>query len=101
MSGVNRDVHVAATAKGVGFAGKTVVVKSDTVMVTGDQFTSGQHRFHQADKVWKCVIRFEAFRIAEIAYQTSTVNQIMQPVTFLTVEQYRFLDPIHGLVLMT
>jgi hypothetical protein len=83
LSGVNSDVHVAATAKGVGFAGKTVVVESDTVMVTGDQFTSGQHRFHLADKVWKCVIQFEAFRIAEIAHQTSPVSQIMQPVAFL------------------
>ncbi|KGM26976.1 hypothetical protein KS18_17490 [Photorhabdus luminescens] len=83
MSGVNSDVHIAATAKGVGFAGKTVVVESDTVMVAGDKFTSGQHRFHLADKVRKCVIQFEAFRIAEVAHQTSPFSQIMQPVAFL------------------
>ena len=83
MSGINRDVHVAATAKGVGFAGKTVVVESDTVMVAGAQFTSGHHRFHLAEKVRKCVIQFEAFRIAEIAHQISPVSQIMQPVAFL------------------
>jgi hypothetical protein len=83
LCGINGDVYVTTTTKRIGFAGKTVVVESDTVMVTGDQFTSDQHRFHLADEVWKCVIQFEAFRIAEIAYQTSPVSQIMQPVTFL------------------
>jgi formylmethanofuran dehydrogenase subunit C len=43
---VNGDVYVAATAKGVGFTGKTVVVQGDAVGMAGAEFTGGQHRFH-------------------------------------------------------
>ncbi len=50
MSGVNGDVYVAETAKGIGFAGETVVVQGDAVGMARIHFTSGQHRFHLADK---------------------------------------------------
>ena len=41
MGGVNGDVYVAATAKGIGFAGETVVVQGDAVGVLGTEFTGG------------------------------------------------------------
>jgi hypothetical protein len=49
----------------------------------GDQVHQWSASIHLTDKVWKCVIQFEAFRIAENAHQIGPVSQIMQPVAFL------------------
>lgn len=59
MGGVNGDVYVAATAKGIGFAGETIVVQGDTVGMARIHFTSRQHRFHLADKMWECHIQLK------------------------------------------
>ena len=66
MSGVNGDVYVAATAKGIGFAGETIVVQGDTVGMARIHFTSSQHRFHLADKMRECHIQLKTFCFAEL-----------------------------------
>lgn len=80
---INGDVHVTATAKGVGFADKTVVIQGDAVGVLGADFTGGQHRFHLADKVRECFIQLPTFGVTECTGDTGPVSQIMQPVPLL------------------
>ncbi|KTS15519.1 hypothetical protein RSA31_19895 [Pantoea dispersa] len=83
MSGVNGDVYVAATAKGIGFAGETIVVQGDTVGMARIHFTSSQHRFHLADKMRECHIQLKTFCFAELTGDTGPVSQIVQPVSLL------------------
>lgn len=83
LIGVNGDVYVAATAKGIGFAGKTIVIQGNTVGVTGIQFSRGQHGFHLADKVREYFIQLPAFGATELTDDAGPVSQIMQPVTLL------------------
>lgn len=82
MSGVNGDVYVAVTAKGIGFAGETIVVQGDTVGVERVHFTSGKHRLHLADKIRKDHIQLMTFRFAELTGDTGPVSQIVQAVTY-------------------
>ncbi|KZR18557.1 hypothetical protein A3N54_09860 [Klebsiella aerogenes] len=83
MSGVNGDVYVAATAKGIGFAGETVVVQGDTVGKARIHFTSGQHRFHLADKTREYFIQFQIFYVTEFTGNADPVSQIVQSVSLL------------------
>lgn len=83
MSGVNGDVYVAVTAKGIGFAGETIVVQGDTVGMARIHFTSSQHRLHLADKMWECHIQLKTFCFAELTGDTGPVSQIVQPVSLL------------------
>ena len=79
MSGVNGDVYVAATAKGIGFAGETIVVQGDTVGMARIHFTSGQHRLHLADKMWEYFIQLQRFCVTEFTGNTGPISQIVQP----------------------
>ncbi|KSY23015.1 hypothetical protein APU00_06780 [Klebsiella pneumoniae] len=83
LSEINGDVYVAATTKGIGFAGETVVVQGDTVGMAGIHFTNGQHRFHLTDKMWKYDIQLQDFGITKLTGDTCSVNQIVQPVALL------------------
>ncbi len=81
MSGVNGDVYVAATAKGIGFAGETVVVQGNTVGMARIHFTSGQHRFHLADKTCEYFIQLQRFCVTEFTGNAGPISQIVQPVS--------------------
>lgn len=74
MGGVNGDVYVAATAKGIGFAGETIVVQGDAVGMARIHFTSSQHRFHLADKMRECHIQLKTFCFAELTGDTGPVS---------------------------
>ncbi|OKB49429.1 hypothetical protein A9F08_20165 [Klebsiella pneumoniae] len=77
MSGVNGDVYIAATAKGIGFAGETIVVQGETVGMARIHFTSSQHRLHLADKMRECHIQLKTFCFAELTGDTGPVSQIV------------------------
>ncbi|KNC95651.1 hypothetical protein GM31_23185 [Trabulsiella odontotermitis] len=83
MNGVNGDVYVAATTKGIGFAGETVVVQGDTVGMARIHFTSGQHRFHLADKTCEYFIQLQRFCVTEFTGNAGPISQIVQPVSLL------------------
>ncbi|AEG95465.1 hypothetical protein EAE_02650 [Klebsiella aerogenes KCTC 2190] len=44
MSGINSDVYVAATTKGISFAGQPIVIQGDTVLMLGRNFSAGEHQ---------------------------------------------------------
>lgn len=98
MSGINGDVYVAATTKGIGFAGETVVVQGDAVGMPRIHFTSGQHRFHLADKVRECFIQLPAFGVTEFTGDAGPVSQIMQlvPLLYQTGSQTRRGIPLQA-----
>ncbi|AHW85595.1 hypothetical protein J415_00105 [Klebsiella michiganensis HKOPL1] len=83
MSGVNGDVYVAVTAKGIGFAGETIVVQGDTVGMARIHFTSSQHRLHLADKMWEYFIQLQRFCVTEFTANAGPVSQIVQSVSLL------------------
>jgi len=83
MIRVNGDVYVAATAKGIGFAGETVVVQGDAVGMARIHFTSGQHRFHLADKTWEYFIQLQRFCVTEFTANAGPVNQIVKSISLL------------------
>ena len=83
LSGIDGDVYIAATAKGVGFAGEIIVVQGDAVGMAGIQFIGGQHRLHLADKVRECFIQLTAFDVTEFTGDAGPVSQIVQPIALL------------------
>ncbi|KLV81250.1 hypothetical protein SK39_01715 [Citrobacter sp. BIDMC107] len=83
MSGVNGDVYVAVTAKGIGFAGETIVVQGETVGMARIHFTSSQHRLHLADKMWEYFIQLQRFCVAEFTGNAGPVSQIVKSVSLL------------------
>jgi hypothetical protein len=42
-SGINRDINVAVRTERIGLAGQTFCIQRDAVLMTGIQFTAGEH----------------------------------------------------------
>ncbi len=59
------------------------MVQGETVGMAGIHFTSGQHRFHLTDKMWKYDIQLQAFGITKLTGDTCPVSQIVQSVALL------------------
>ncbi|KMK38803.1 hypothetical protein AN412_26065 [Klebsiella pneumoniae] len=59
------------------------MVQGDAVGIARIHFTSGQHRFHLADKTWEYFIQLQRFCVTEFTGNADPVSQIVQSVSLL------------------
>ena len=71
---INRDVDIAVTAKGIGFAGKAAVLDSDAVLTLGIQFAGQQLGFQSFDDLRESQVELGYLHLTPVTNQTGPIG---------------------------
>ena len=71
--GVKRHIDIAVATQGIGFAGETAVLDSDTVLMLGIQLTGQQLGFQCLDDLRESQVELGYLRLTPFTYQTGSI----------------------------